>query len=104
MKSGKYSLTARLLHWVSAAIIVWATLTGFLLASLSAESALRATLSSLNVSLTTVFLPVFLFRMTYAAGMRKPPALDVPVTQRRAASFAHLLLYAVTTLVLFPGC
>jgi cytochrome b561 len=99
----KYSRTARIFHWISAAVIIWATLTGFFLATLAANSELRAFLSWFNVSLTTTFMPIFVLRMAYAAKSRKPALLDVPRTQQIAAKAAHILLYAVTGTVLASG-
>lgn len=103
MKSDKYSRLARILHWISAAVIIWATVTGFFMAALQPESALRAFLSSLNVSLTTLFLPVFFLRMANAALSKGPAELPVPKSQRRAASLMHVSLYATTTIVLLSG-
>jgi cytochrome b561 len=103
MIATKYSLTARILHWISAAVIIWATSTGFFLATLDAESALRGFLSFLNVSLTTTFMPVFIFRPVYAARSKKPAMIDMPRWQQTAARTGHLSLYVVTGVVLASG-
>jgi cytochrome b561 len=103
MTARKYSRTARILHWISAAVIIWATLTGFFLATLDTDSELRAFLSFLNVSLTTTFMPVFIFRVIYAARSRKPGTIDMPVWQQIAARAAHSLLYVLTGTVLVSG-
>jgi len=103
MKTARYSRTARILHWISAFIIIWATLTGFFLATLAPGSELRALLSSLNISLTTSFLPLFLIRLVYAGRSKKPAGLDVSARQQSAAQAAHVGLYALTTTVLMSG-
>ncbi len=103
MKTRKYSPLSRILHWISAAVIIWATLSGFFLATLTAESPIRGFLSSFNISLTTAFLPIFLFRLGYAIASKKPEKLSVPAWQQQAAAAAHALLYALTSVVLVSG-
>lgn len=103
MKTARYSRTARILHWISAFVIIWATMTGFFLATLAPGSELRAFLSSLNISLTTSFLPLFLLRLVYAGRSKKPAAVDVPASQQRAARAGHVGLYVLTTTVLASG-
>lgn len=103
MTTTKYSLTARILHWISATVIIWATITGFFLATLDADSELRAFLSFLNVSLTTTFMPVFIIRVIYSARSNKPQEIDMPGWQQTAARAAHLSLYLVTGSVLTSG-
>lgn len=103
MSAQKYTATGRILHWISAAVIIWATLSGFVLASLPDNSTLRPVLSSFNVSLTTAFVPVFLFRLAYVCRARRPARLPQPMRQQRLATAAHALLYALTTIVLASG-
>jgi len=99
----RYTTTARILHWLSAAVILYATVAGFCAASMSPDSALRGLITSLNISLTTTFLPVFLFRMWYAAVSRKPRRLAVSRGRRLAARAVHLLLYGCTATILISG-
>lgn len=103
MTVSKYSLIARAFHWISAAVTIWATLTGFFLATLDPASKLRAFLSYLNVSLTTTFMPVFIFRATYAVESRRPRMIDMPKWQQAAARAGHLSLYVLTGTVLLSG-
>jgi cytochrome b561 len=84
-------------------VIIWATLTGFFLATLDPASNLRAFLSYLNVSLTTTFMPVFIFRAIYAVKSRKPRMIDMPKWQQVAARTGHQSLYVVTGAVLLSG-
>ena len=102
-RQDKYSRTARILHWISAAVIMWAMISGFGMALLEPGSALRATIAATNVSLTTSLIPIFAFRAWYARVAPRPRALDVPGWQRRAARATHRLLYTVTTAVLLSG-
>jgi cytochrome b561 len=103
MNIERYDRTSRYLHWASAAVILWASLSGFYLATLDAASTLRAWLSFLNVSLTTAFTPVFIVRVFHAIRTTKPASLNVPVWQQRVAHIVHALLYALTSVVLASG-
>jgi cytochrome b561 len=103
MNNERYDRAARYLHWASAAVIIWASVSGFYLATLDQSSVLRAWLSYFNVSLTTVFTPVFVMRLIHAIRTDKPESLDVPRWQQRAAHLVHALLYAVTSVVLASG-
>ena len=103
MNTARYDRLSRYLHWASAAVIIWASLTGFYLATLEPASNLRAWLSWFNVSLTTAFTPIFVARIIHATRTRKPASLDVPRWQQRLAHLVHALLYAMTSVVLASG-
>ena len=103
METIKYNRTARFLHWISAAVIIWATLAGFFMATLEPQSATRGFLSWLNVSVTTLFTPVFVFRVAYASHKRKPMFLQMPAWQQTVAGAVHRLLYILTGIVLASG-
>jgi cytochrome b561 len=103
MSTEKYNRAARLLHWISAAVIIWASLAGILVGILDKHSVVRAWLAGFNVSLTTAFTPLFVLRAVNALRSGKPASLDVPRWQQRAAHFAHALLYALTSIALASG-
>ena len=103
MNTERYDRLTRCLHWVSAVVVIWASVSGFSIAALEPGSAIRDWLSWFNVSLTTVFTPVFAIRVVHACRMAKPRGLDVPDWQRRVASLVHALLYALTSVVLASG-
>ena len=54
----RYSHAARILHWLSAVVILWATVSG-IYAAVTAENEVAMLISALNVSLTTLLIPVF---------------------------------------------
>lgn len=60
MNTSAYSTSQKLLHWVSAVIIVWALLSGFFVAVFSVPASVKAWVAFFNVSLTTVYIPVCL--------------------------------------------
>jgi cytochrome b561 len=103
MNTERYDRLSRFLHWVSAAVIIWASLSGFYLATLEPAAALGAWLSWFNVSLTTAFTPVFVMRIIHAIRTSKPASLNVPRWQQRLAHLVHALLYAMTSVVLASG-
>ncbi len=103
MKTERYNQISRALHWVSAAVIIWASLSGFAITALASDSALRAVIAAFNVSLTTAFIPVFVWRMVHACRAPRPAALSVSRWQQRIARGMHAALYATTTVVLASG-
>jgi cytochrome b561 len=103
MNTKRYDRLSRYLHWASAAVIIWASLSGFYLATLDPGSALRGGLSFFNVSLTTAFTPLFVIRVIHAVRTSKPASLNVPRWQQRVAQIVHSMLYALTSIVLASG-
>ena len=103
MNKQRYDRLTRYLHWVSAAVILWASLSGFYLATLDQHAAIRGWLSWFNVSLTTVYIPVFVVRVIHACRSQRPTKLAVPGWQQRVAGIVHAVLYALTSVVLVSG-
>lgn len=94
-----YSSQRIALHWVSAVIILWAMMTGFVVSLLPAGAESKAWVGWVNVSLTTLLIPLFVWRciIAYFAHGRRcggKPTL---------ASAAHLALYLATLVVLASG-
>lgn len=93
-----YSRTRVLLHWFSAAIILWATASGFYVAFADSPASVKQGIGFINVSLTTVLIPFFALRLCLAiAGSRRRDAGE-PL-----ARIAHRAIYATTTVVLATG-
>lgn len=101
-QSTGYTDIAKLLHWVSAAVIVWATASGLIAGFFNDEPA-RACLASLNVSLTTLFVPVFVVRVIYRLVAGHPAASGLSPAALRSARIGHAALYALTAVVLGSG-
>lgn len=102
-RSGEtYSHLARALHWVSAAVILWAAVTGFLAAVLAGPG-LAAAIGAINVSVTTLFIPVFAVRVIWRLFARTPELHGVSRIEHYAARVGHGLLYVLTTTVLLSG-
>jgi cytochrome b561 len=84
-------------------VILWATFSGFFLATLDEASPLRALLSFFNVSLTTAFTPLFVLRVVNSLRSKRPAPLSMSRSRQLAAKTVHALLYAVTAVVLVSG-
>ncbi|MCS3803371.1 cytochrome b561 [Chromobacterium alkanivorans] len=98
-----YPPLAAWLHWICAAVILWAMLSGFALASGALPPAVAAAIPPFNVALTTLLMPVFLLRIVYRASFRMPPPAGIAPAQHRLARRAHALLYLLTCLSLASG-
>lgn len=102
MKS-KYAWQQVILHWLSAAIIIWATLTGFYVALFDVSPQLKDWMGYFNVSLTTVFIPFFILRLWFMFRLGKPKQEKPATLATHAAEIAHMLLYITISLVLVSG-
>lgn len=98
-----YSRQRVLLHWLSAAVILWTLLSGFLVAGFEVSAHIKESVAFFNVSLTTVFIPFYLWRLilffTHArfSGMKSLSLVEV------LALFAHALIYLFVGAVLVTG-
>ena len=96
-----YSKTRILLHWLSAAVILWATSSGFGVSLLDQSDPFREWVESFNPQLTSLFIPFFVWRLWLAV---KAPARDTAKNaQARLASAAHKAIYAAVAGVLITG-
>jgi len=102
MKS-KYAWQQVILHWLSAAIIIWATLTGFYVALFDVSPQLKNWMGFFNASLTTVFIPLFILRLWFMFRLGKPKQEKPATLATHAAEIAHMLLYLTISLVLVSG-
>lgn len=104
MTSAPYSKPRRVLHWCFAVVIIWATISGFLNSLLHLPEGVENTIAFINVSLTTLLIPLFLLRVFY---MLAHPAPHEPRQGRQLAHLlaqaGHLTLYVVIALVLLTG-
>ncbi|HEV3429460.1 MAG TPA: cytochrome b/b6 domain-containing protein [Paraburkholderia sp.] len=99
----RYDGFARLLHWIFAVAILYATLAGYALAQL-ADGPLREFLSCLNMSIATVLIVLFPLRVWWACVRVAPRALHgVSATQRALAHGVHRLMYLTIFAVLASG-
>jgi cytochrome b561 len=96
-----YSTWRVYLHWVSAAVILWATFSGFGVSLLAHDDRFRLWVESVNPQLTSVFIPVFMWRVWLAVTQDQTPAPQG--LQAYLARWAHVALYVVVSAVLITG-
>lgn len=104
MSTLRYSRPRALLHWGSAIVILWATLSGFANALLELPEPLSTSIGFINVSLTGLLIPFFVLRIGYA--LAHPGPAHAPQGNALGSFLAkagHLALYIATALVLVTG-
>ena len=98
-----YSRQRVLLHWLSAVVILWTLLSGFFVAVFEVSAHIRESVAVFNVSLTTVFIPFYVWRFflflthTRFLGMKSLSLFEV------LALFVHTLVYLIVGAVLVTG-
>ncbi|ARZ02110.1 cytochrome B [Yersinia ruckeri] len=98
-----YSWQQVILHWISAVVIIWATVTGFYVGLFNVSDELKTLTAFINVSLTTLLIPVFIIRIYFYFTSENPEEINTNSLTRFIAHFVHFLLYLNITLVLITG-
>jgi|GEM_PF-1001427 len=96
--------TARVyLHWLSALVILWATVSGFGVTLLPASHPLRQWVEGFNPVLTSLFIPFFVGRL-WLYMKASPHRTDrQPGLQEKIAAITHGTLYLCVAGVLLTG-
>ena len=98
-----YSVTARVLHWLTAALVLTMVPIGIVMANFSLGPA-GDTLYDIHRSIGAVLIPVVLVRLIYRLGHPAPPLpADIPAIQQLAAHATHWGLYALLVIQPFVG-
>lgn len=99
----KYDLFSRLLHWLTAAIIIYAMCMGYVLHLLPGTSWFHF-FSELNMSLATVATPVMMVRFVWRFFKPAVPYPDyIPPGKLQLVAFLHEMLYLTIMVVLISG-
>jgi superoxide oxidase len=99
----RYDAATRLFHWLFAAGIIYASVVGYLLSSVT-DRPLREHLSQLNMSIATVMLVLFPLRALWKLLRTEPSRLTgLPAWQLRVAHAVHGVLYVVMAIALVSG-
>ncbi|MBK5352962.1 cytochrome b/b6 domain-containing protein [Pseudomonas sp. TH41] len=98
-----YSTQRVWLHWLSAAVIVWTLVSGFYVACVEVPAWISQQVAFINVSLTTVFMPFFVWRLFNFVAHARYTSVSVLSFMERLALFAHALIYLTVTVVLVTG-
>ena len=103
MSKPQYSRVHKFLHWLSAAVIIWALTSGFYVSLFNVSATLKEWVSFINISLTTVYLPFFIARL-YAtqAYYRQMKGLHRKFADYLASSI-HMLIHFTTATVMLTG-
>ena len=90
-----YTRTARVLHWLTAALIITMIVVGLVMGNIS-NGPLQNTLYTLHKSTGILLIPIILYRLIYRL-MNPPPPLpaDIPAIQKLAAEGLHWGFYAI---------
>lgn len=100
-EASAYTKPRIFLHWLSAAIILWATFSGFGVALLDANDPFRQWVESFNPQITSLFIPFFAWRLWLA--IRAGSSHKRETAQERVAGLAHKAIYLAVTGVLITG-
>jgi len=99
----RFTLIARLLHWLSAIVILWSIGSGFFIVLTRPTKAVIDNISELNIAITLLFIPVFILRLLVAYFNEKPSTPSLNLQQQNIANKVHILIYAVVCTVLISG-
>jgi cytochrome b561 len=90
-----YDPTARTLHWLTAAIVLFMLAAGIYMLN-GPEGPLADTLYELHRSFGIVLIPIVLARIVWRARHPAPPLpADIPAPQRAVAHLVHGILYGL---------
>jgi cytochrome b561 len=98
-----YTLTARVLHWTTASLVLFTLPLGLVIAN-NRGGPLQDQLYNLHRSIGTLIIPIILARAVYRIGHRPAPLPDdIPPMQKLAAHATHWALYALLIVQPFLG-
>jgi cytochrome b561 len=98
-----YTVTARILHWVTASLVLFNLPLGLVIAN-NWGGPLQDQLYNLHRSIGALIIPVILVRLLYRLGHPPAPLPDeIPPLQQLAAKATHWALYALLIVQPFLG-
>lgn len=98
-----YSTLRVWLHWLSAAVIVWTLVSGFYVAIVEVSGRTGQLVAFINVSLTTVFIPFFVWRLFIFVSHVQHTSVRTLAFMEKLALLAHTLIYLIISVVLVTG-
>lgn len=102
MRPQEYGVTAKVLHWVIAAILVGQFALGWLMPSVRRGTE-PGTSMHLHISIGIVVLVLIVVRLLWRVSHRVPPAAELPRWQAVASSAVHGLLYLLVLVSTLTG-
>lgn len=103
MKADEYSKLQKVLHALSALLIIWLLISGFYAAQISEVVRHKQFIGDFNVSLSLLLIPIFTLRFYVSFGRGFPAVLDVKNLTPWLVFFVHSLMYLTVVTVLVSG-
>ncbi|WP_433738300.1 cytochrome b [Pseudomonas putida] len=91
------------LHWISAAVIIWTLASGFYVAVAEVPARISQLVAFINVSLTTVFIPLFVWRLSIFVAHVRHMNLNALTLEKKLVFIVHSLIYLTVAIVLVTG-
>jgi len=102
VRSAEYGLTAKVLHWLIAAILVGQFAVGWLMPPVR-RGMEPGTSMHVHISIGIVVLALIVLRLLWRLSHRVPPAAELPRWQAVASSAVHALLYLLVLITTLTG-
>ncbi len=99
----RYHRFAILLHWLVAALIIAAFILGVIMVDIPGITPTKLKYFSWHKWLGVTVLALVALRLLWRLWRGAPPAVDMPVWQRRASAVSHALLYVLMFAVPLSG-
>lgn len=104
MSDLRYSTTARLIHWIMAALILMTIPAGLVMVQPGLDRGLQNTLFIFHKNVGVALLILVVLRLVWRIGHPAPPLpATVPAWQARIAGLSHLALYGLMVIVPVAG-
>lgn len=95
-----YTNLHKMLHWLSAMIILWALTGGFYASHASSASPLKDWMSYVNISLTTMYIPVYFSRIYVMSRYYRAAQSLARTVMDYVALSVHILIHSTVGVVL----
>jgi cytochrome b561 len=105
MQNNKYHISARIMHWLMALIIISLLVVGFYMANwMDRDSPYRMTVYGLHKSFGVLVLFLIVARIFIRFSKPVPPLPEsIPLTTRKISHLVHILLYVLMILMPISG-
>lgn len=103
MKAVDYSALQKVLHALSALLILWLMVSGFSVGLISEAARYKQVIGNFNVSLSLLLMPLFILRFYVSFGRGFPAAVDVNNIESWLAFIIHTMMYLTVVTVLVSG-
>lgn len=102
-QSIKYDRRQIVLHWFSAIIILWALVSGISIGMLPLSESVIKCIAELNVSITFLFIPFFIYRIYLRKKLPLPEYHHLSGRHALLARSTQVILYFLVSVVLISG-